>query len=396
MPPGEVTVTALFLDFGYIWAGLSNGRVAVFSTETYQIVRTLELFDAKKDKKIVSIIQADDTGSPQGEAPSCSRRSAVCVVAETGVVVVVDKLFYRPRRKVLLFPVGVERKVTSVRVAPCRVWVSSVSLEPQCPASTISVVDTNTLRLISTIPVPDEYVCEIAPVVGDTTDSSSSSNNNNNNNDDDDDDDSNSGDNSSSSSDGGGGASASHKPHTDLFAWCVTKSRKLVLVSSGSSGDDSVISEVLCSSPTLQGKKLSNLFVSEGRVWYLSGGRVCVVPAGGPAHEHEPKVLYPIPGSDDGRLACLAPVRIPWNAGGDMTEFFVGIGLDGMTRLWNAKDLGAEAVLKDGVTGLKVPKLLATFYDMQSGSALWVTSDKESKSLHIFALKKDEFLNSKV
>lgn len=346
LPPGESSVTALFVDFGYIWAALSNGRIAIFSTETYQIVRTLDLLDTKRVKNAVSIIQPSDIRKC---ASSCAENSDIFVVTEGGVIVVVDKLFYRPRREILLFPDSSDQRVTAVKVFSRQVWISSVTLELQSSSSVISVVDPSTLRLVRSITVPGEHVSEIAPT----------------------------------------SATAAESADGNLV-WCATKSGRLILVSA----DDGVVAEVSYHSP--HKKSITNLFISQGKLWYLSEGKVCVVPTDDPALV--PKVLYPdLNGAADDSeekkpepLTCLAPAVVPWEAGSSVVDFVVGVGHGGVTRLWNARDLGTEAVLKNENVRLKTPMFLTTFYSAHTVSTTWCVANKENGSLHIYTLKKDE------
>lgn len=358
LPPGDASVTALFIDFGYIWAALSNGRVAIFSTETYQIVRTLDILDPTKDQNIVSIIQANDIRN--GISPDINH-SDVYVIAETGVVVVVDKLFYRPKRRILLFPPDdVTQKVTSVRVFSRKIWVSSVSLDPQGAAtSTISIIDPSSFRLVSSFSVPGEHVNEIAPTLPRTPRSMTSSPGDNGN-----------------------------------LVWCATKSGRLILVNSG----DGVVAEAACHHHSLHKESITNLSVSQDKLWYLSDGKACVVPVDDDP-TLVPKVLYPdsnSTGADETaengavKMLCLAPACVSWEAGNSIVDFMVGVGTGGVTRLWNAKDLGTEAVLKNENVRLKSPKLLTSFYNAHAVSTLWAVVNKDNGSLHIYTLKKDD------
>lgn len=309
-------------------------------------MRTLDLFDPKKAKSIVSIIQPDDI---RNGISNDINHSDICVVAETGTVVIVDKLFYRSKRKILLFPPDVEQKVTCVKVFSRKIWISAVSLDPQSVSSSISIIDPKSLRLICCFSVPGEHVSEIVPVSGPTSE-------------------------------------ASGKNHV----WCATKSGRLILVNS----NDGVVAEVACHSP--HKKSISNLFVSQGRLWYLSDGKVCVVSTDDSALV--PKVLYPAPenaGIDDleknpAKLTCLAPLCVSWESGISVTDFVVGVGSFGVTRLWNAKDLGTEAVLKNENIRLKTPKALTTFYNTHSFSTLWAVANEEKRSLHVYTLKKED------
>ena len=372
LPPGETSVTALFIDFGYIWAALSNGRVAIFSTETYQIVRTLDLLDTKRVKNAVSIIQPSDI---RRSASSCAENSDIFIVTEAGVIVVVDKLFYRPKREIHLFPAASDQRVTAVKVSARRVWVSSVALGLQDSASAISVVDPATLRLVRSFTVPGEHVSDIAPTSATATAVAAAE-----------------------LSDGGGGSGSG-----EGLVWCATKSGRLILVSA----DDGVVAEVSYHSP--HKKSITNLFISQGKLWYLSEGKVCVVPTDDPALV--PKVLYPDPdgavavaqdvgeggkgtaeaGKEEKQeaLTCLAPAVVSWEAGSTVVDFVVGVGHGGVTRMWNARDLGTEAVLKNDNVRLKTPMFLNTYYSAHTVSTTWCVANKENGTLHVYTLKKE-------